>query len=200
MALSDALGRVEIAAIEEWRAWLAANHRQRDSIWLVTWKKRSGGPHVSYDAAVEEALCFGWIDSRPAKLDDKRSMVLFSPRKRGSGWSAINKRRIDRLVAEGRMHPSGLAVLESAKANGAWEAFDAAEAMAVPDDLTAALAKSKPAARNFDAFPPGVRKAILQWIDTAKRPETRAARVRDTVEKAAKNIRANQWRRPDGKG
>lgn len=191
-----ALARVEIASVAEWRTWLAANHRQRDSIWLVTWKKGSGGPHVSYAATVEEALCFGWIDSRPAKLDDRRSMVLFSPRKPKSGWSAINKRRIDRLIAEGRMHESGLAALESAKANGAWEAFDAAEAMAVPGDLEAALAQNQQAARNFASFPAGVRKAILQWIGLAKRPETRAARVTETVEKAAKNIRANQWRPP----
>jgi uncharacterized protein YdeI (YjbR/CyaY-like superfamily) len=192
--LATALARVEIASAAEWRAWLAANHRQGDGVWLVTWKKGSGGPHVPQEAAVEEALCFGWIDSRPARLDDRRSMVLFSPRKPDSGWSAINKRRIGKLIAEGRMDQAGLAVLEAAKASRAWHAFDAAEALAMPDDLAAAFAREPMAAKHFAAFPPSVQKAILQWIGTAKRPETRAARVADTVRKAAQNVRANQWR------
>ena len=143
---------------------------------------------------VEEALCFGWIDSKPNKLDDERSMLWFAPRKAGTGWSKINQERVERMVTAGRMAPAGLVRVEAAKQDGSWYALDAVEALEVPQDLRAALAANEMAQRNFVAFPRSVKRGILEWIANAKKPETRAKRVEETARLAAENIRANQWR------
>jgi uncharacterized protein YdeI (YjbR/CyaY-like superfamily) len=187
------LPRVEVRSRAELRAWLEARHRDATSVWLVTWKKPSPW-HVPWPDVVDEALCFGFIDSLPRKLDAERSMLRLSPRSDKSGWSAVNKEKVARLVAEGRMRPAGLAAVARAKANGTWGALDGASALAVPDDLRAALDELPPAADNFAAFPPSVRRAILEWVSSAKRPETRAKRVRETASLARRNVRANQWR------
>jgi uncharacterized protein YdeI (YjbR/CyaY-like superfamily) len=178
----------------EWRAWLERHHRQPDTIWLAYPKKGSGLGDLTYDALVEEALCFGWIDSVARGLDERRSMIRVSPRKARSGWSAANKARVERLVRDGRMTPAGLARIEAARADGSWGLLDAAESLTVPPDLAAALAANADARRHFDAFPPGARKVILTWITTARRPETRARRVEETVALAARNVRANHPR------
>jgi uncharacterized protein YdeI (YjbR/CyaY-like superfamily) len=174
-----------------WRAWLEANHATVPAAWLVSWR-RGHGPSVDYGEAVEEALCFGWVDSKQQMLDDRRSRLYFAPRKASSGWASSNKERVERLIAAGLMRPAGLAVIERAKADGTWTVLDGPEAGIVPDDLAAALAAAAEARANFDAFPPGVRKQVLAWIATAKRPETRATRVRETAECAARNQRPNQ--------
>jgi uncharacterized protein YdeI (YjbR/CyaY-like superfamily) len=179
---------------DEWRAWLERNHDRSDGVWLVSYRKAAGKPTVTYPEAVEEALCFGWIDSKPGKLDDERTMLWYSPRKPGSGWARTNKERIERLVAQGRMTPAGLAKIDAARADGSWTLLDSSEAMEVPADLEAALAAYPDAARHFGAFPPGVGKAILQWISLAKKPGTRAARIDETARLANENVRANQWR------
>lgn len=176
---------------ETWRAWLARNHESASSAWLVTFR-RGHGPVLEYEAAVEEALCFGWIDSTAGRVDEQRSKLYFAPRKDGSGWAATNKARVARLLAAGLMAPAGLAAVERAQADGSWTALDAIEQGLVPDDLAVALAATPPAAANFDAFPKSVRRAILYWISQAKRPETRAARVLRTATLAARNERANQ--------
>lgn len=187
----DALPRVEITSAADLRAWLAANHGQAGSVWVVTWKTGGGRPHVPWGAVVDEALCFGWIDSVPRKLDDDRSMLLLSPRKPGSGWSKVNKDKVARLTADGRMAPPGLAKVAAAQDDGSWSRLDAVDAMEEPADLTAAL-DAVPAARaNFDAFPRSSRRGILEWITNAKRPETRAARIATTVSLAAENRKAN---------
>lgn len=189
----DDIPRVEVDSREGWRAWLAANHGSASSIWLVTWKK--GDPrHVPYDAVVEEALCFGWIDSRPRKLDASRSMLLISPRKTGSAWSRLNKERVERLAAAGLMHASGLARVAEAKADGTWSKLDAVEELVVPDDLEKALEAMPDARANWNAFPKSARRGILEWILQAKLPKTRAARIKVTATEAARNKRANQWR------
>jgi len=179
---------------EEWRAWLAANHTRQDGAWLVTYKKATGKPRVEYDAAVEEALCFGWVDSKPQKLDEERSLLWFAPRKGGTGWSRPNKERIERMLAEGKMAPAGVAKVEAAKADGTWTLLDEVETLTIPADLAAALAAQPPAAENFEGFPRSVKRGILEWIVQAKRPETRAARVAETARLAAEGKRANQWR------
>lgn len=176
------------------RKWLEKNHASKESIWLVLYKKNSTKGTLSYNEAVEEGLCFGWIDSKPNKLDEETYKILFSPRKPKSVWSKINKTKIDKLISEGRMHPAGLAVIEAAKKNGSWNAIDDIEAFKIPVELEKALNKNKTAKKNFEAFPPGVRKQIMQWISTAKQKETKDKRVKETVELAAKNIRANQYR------
>jgi uncharacterized protein YdeI (YjbR/CyaY-like superfamily) len=179
-----------------WRAWLEANHATASGVWLVSW--RTGhGPRVEYESAVEEALCFGWIDSQGGNLDERRSRQYFAPRKATSGWAATNKERVRRLIAEGRMAPAGLAAIERAKANGSWTLLDEVEEGIVPDDLAAALAAQPPAAASFDAFPKSSRRAMLEWVAQARRPETRAARVREIAERAARNERAGPAARRD---
>jgi uncharacterized protein YdeI (YjbR/CyaY-like superfamily) len=174
-----------------WRSWLATNHATARGAWLVTWR-RGHGPVLAYEDAVEEALCFGWVDSTAGRLDDRRSKLYFAPRKPGSGWAATNKARVERLIAEGRMAPAGREAIERAKANGSWTLLDEVEQGVVPDDLARAFVEHPPAATNFEAFPKSARRAILVWIAAAKRPETRAARVRETAERAALNERANE--------
>ena len=186
--------RFQPDALDDWRAWLAEHHGRRDGVWLVTWRVGSGGPRITYEEAVEQALCFGWVDSRPRALDERRTMLWFAPRKPGSGWSRPNKQRVERLLAAGLMAPAGRAVVERAQADGSWALLDAVEDLVVPDDLAAALAAHPPAAASWDAFPRSVRRGILEWIVQAKRPGTRAERVRETAEKAQLGERANQWR------
>ncbi len=197
--MSDAYAQVAVDSRDAWRAWLAEQHAGSPGVWLVTWKKGSGGPHVPYGDVVEEALCFGWVDSLPRKLDAERSQLLVTPRKRGSRWSKANKERVERLVAAGRMAPAGLAAVAAAKADGTWTALDAVEALVEPGDLRAALDAEPEARRRWDGFPPSARRGILEWVLAAKRPETRARRVRETAEQAARGVRANQWRQPGGR-
>lgn len=178
----------------EWRAWLETEHTRAEGVWLISYKKAAGKPTLSYDEAVEEALCFGWIDSKPNALDEARTMLWFAPRKTGSGWSRLNKQRIERLIAAGRMAPAGRERIEAAKADGSWSALDEVEDLIIPADLAAALAANPPAEQNFVAFPRSARRGILEWIAAAKKPETRARRVSETAELAAANKRANQWR------
>lgn len=173
-----------------WRDWLEANHATAVGAWLVTWRRRSGRVGLDYDAAVEEALCFGWVDSTGGRMDDERGKLYFAPRKPRSPWAASNKARVERLIHEGRMAPAGLAAIERAKANGSWEILDAAERLEVPLDLAAALEARPPAAANFAAFTPSARKMLLGWVALARRPETRAARITKIAEAAARNERA----------
>jgi len=175
---------------ETWRAWLAANHATSRGVWLVTWRPRSGRVGLAYEAAVEEALCFGWIDSTAGRFDDDRGKQYHSPRKPRSPWSASNKARVARLIAEGRMTPAGLAAIEQAKANGIWEISDRVERLEIPDDLAAALAAHPPAAANFAAFPPTARKQMLWWVAEAQRPATRASRIAAIAQAAAEGRRA----------
>jgi len=174
-----------------WRAWLEANHDRESGAWLVSWK-RGRGPAVDYGEAVEEALCFGWIDSTAGRVDDDRSKLYFAPRKPRSGWSASNKARVSRLIADGRMAPAGLAAIERAKANGSWSLLDDVEQGVIPDDLAAALAEAPPATTNFAAFPPSARKMFLGWIAQARRPETRERRVREAAARAQRNERLGE--------
>ncbi len=177
-----------------WRTWLTHNHTRAEGVWLISYKKSTGKPRFDYEEAVEEALCFGWIDSKPNKLDAERSLLWFAPRKAGAGWSKINKERAEKMIAAGLMMPAGLAKIEAAKRDGSWTALDTIEALQVPPDLAAALAANPIAQQHFDAFPRSAKRGILEWISNAKKPETRAKRVAETTRLAADNIRANQWR------
>jgi uncharacterized protein YdeI (YjbR/CyaY-like superfamily) len=170
---------------DEWRAWLEANHSSAPGVWAVAFKRSTGKTAVDYDAFVEEALCFGWIDSRTRSLDSDRSALLMTPRRPGGGWSRSNKERLTRLERAGLIAPAGHAVIEAAKADGSWTLLDTVEALEVPADLQAALDAASGAAEHWDGFKPSVRKAILMWLVTAKRPETRAQRVAETARLAA---------------
>lgn len=173
-----------------WRAWLEANHAVARGAWLVTWRQRTGRTTLDYETAVEEALCFGWVDSTGGHVDDDRGKLYFAPRKPRSVWAASNKRRVERLIVERRMAPAGLAAIERAKANGSWAVLDGPERLEVPADLATALAALPAAAENFATFPPSARKMLLGWVAVAQRPETRAARIRKVAEAAARNERA----------
>jgi uncharacterized protein YdeI (YjbR/CyaY-like superfamily) len=174
-----------------WREWLKENHDKSPGIWMIYYKKATGKPAVKYDEAVEEALCFGWIDSLPRKLDDSRAMLKFTPRKPKSVWSDLNKRRIEKLLEQGLMTKAGMDKIEAAKKDGSWDILTAtnlqADTNTLPGDLLKALGKNKKALENFKAFPPGYRRQFLYWIDSAKRPETRAARIKQTVLMASAN-------------
>lgn len=172
-----------------WRAWLEANHATARGVWLVTWRSGSGRNRLDYETAIQEALCFGWVDSTGGSFDEQRGRLYFAPRKPRSVWAASNKARVERLIAEGRMTPAGLAVIERAKANGSWEILESAERLEVPDDLAAALEGHPPAAANFAAFPPSARKQMLSWVAIAVRPATRSARILKIAEAAARNER-----------
>lgn len=197
MSSLRALPRVEIRSRAQWRRWLAKNHGLSGSIWLVTFKKSAGSTHVPYADVVEEALCFGWIDSRPAKLDEQRSMLLLSPRKPGSPWSKLNKQRVGRLSKARLMTPAGEAAVERAKADGSWTIYDQAETLEEPADLAEALATSQKALNSWRSFSPSARRGILWWIISAKRSQTRAKRVAETVRLAKLGIKANH---PEARG
>jgi len=178
----------------QWRAWLAKHHTQIEGVWLISYKKATGKPRVDYDESVEEALCFGWVDSKGNKLDDERTMLYFAPRKARSGWSKPNKERVERLIGAGLMMPAGLAKVEAAKKDDTWTLLDSVEALEVPPDLKKALKVLPNALTNWDAFPRSAKRGILEWISNAKKPETRAKRIEETARLASENKRANQWR------
>lgn len=172
-----------------WRRWLERHHTRDRGVWLIYFKKSSGRQRFTYDDLVEEALCFGWIDGQARGLDDERSMLWLSPRKARSVWSAPNKARVARLMAAGLMRPAGLAKVELGRQNGSWQALESTDRMEIPDDLAQALAALPGARTFFDAFPATAKKAVLEWIRQARRPETRARRVAESARMAAANQR-----------
>jgi uncharacterized protein YdeI (YjbR/CyaY-like superfamily) len=180
--------------LADWRAWLEANHSRAEGVWLISYKQAGGRAAFSYEAAVEEALCVGWIDGQAKTLDGERTMLWFAPRRPGSVWAKSNKERVARLITDGRMTPAGLAKIEAAKADGSWTLLDSVDRLEVPADLAAALDNYPDARAHFDAFPRSARHGILGWIALAKRPETRAKRIAETARLAQENVRANQWR------
>lgn len=181
--------KVEAKDAAAWRAWLAENHRTSKGAWLVRARAGSGLTFVEYEDAILQALCFGWIDGPVRTFDEQRGGLWFAPRRPSSGWAATNKARVARLEAEGLLTEAGIRAIEVAKANGAWTVLDNAEALREPDDLAAAL-DAVPAARaTWDAFPPSARKLGITSVDTARRAETRAARIAKLVTDAAEGRR-----------
>lgn len=191
MAKIDELKDFHPLSRQEWREWLAANYDKCEGIWFIYFKKVTGKSRVTYDEAVEEALCFGWIDSIPRKFDDERSKLLFTPRKRKSVWSKLNKERVEKLIANGLMTEIGLAKIEAAKQDGSWNLLDASDNLEIAEDLQTALTANQTAKINFDAFSIGAKKNILQWLNSAKREETRQVRIEKLVRMAEQNKRAN---------
>lgn len=172
---------------QEWHEWLSKNHETSPGVWLIYHKKNSDKVSVEYEDAVQEALIFGWIDSKVNALDEKRYMQVFTPRKPGSIWAKSNKKRVKRLIEKGLMKPAGLEKVEAAKKDGSWTFLDDIEDMVVPEDLTRALNKNKTAKENFESFTDSHKKQILYWIASAKRHDTRIKRIKLTVESALEN-------------
>lgn len=194
MGKLDDLDRVSAADRTVWRAWLAANHDSSPGVWLVYHKKGSGKPSVSYDEAVEEALCFGWIDSKVNALDEERYMQVYTPRQPGSVWSRPNKERIERMIAAGLMTEAGLAKIEAAKADGSWGLLDAVDELIEPPELRVALDEDPAARDNFDALPDSAKKPALYWVYSAKRDATKADRVAQVVAAAAAGLSVADYR------
>jgi uncharacterized protein YdeI (YjbR/CyaY-like superfamily) len=190
--------QVHPETVEEWRAWLEANHDRPNGVWLVQWKSSTGRPRLTYEESIVEALAVGWVDSTAGTIDAERSRLWFSPRRRGSGWARPNKVRIARLEAEGRLRPAGRQVVEQAMADGSWTLLDSVEDLLVPDDLAAAFDGSPGARQAWDAFPRSVRHAALTWIVQAKRSETRARRVKEVASAAARGERPRAGQRTPG--
>lgn len=187
--MSD-LAELTITHPGELRTWLAAHHDDTAGVWLITWKKAHVGRHVPWPEVVDELLCWGWIDSQARPVDADRSAVRISPRRPGSPWSLINRDKVVQLRATGRMTAAGEVVIARAVADGSWSAIAAADHGEPPDDLREALAQHASALDTFIHFPLTTRRAIVTWIVLAKRPETRAARVKEAAEKAARGERA----------
>jgi uncharacterized protein YdeI (YjbR/CyaY-like superfamily) len=174
---------------KQWRAWLRKNHAKKESVWLIYYKLKSGMPTITWSEAVDEALCFGWIDSKALSIDEEKYKQFFTKRKATSAWSKINKEKIKRLIEEGLMTPAGLASIEVAKQNGSWTILDQVEELVIPDDLEKAFKSKKGSKDFFLSLSKSIQKMILQWIAFAKREETRQKRINEVVSRAAKKLK-----------
>jgi uncharacterized protein YdeI (YjbR/CyaY-like superfamily) len=175
---------------EAWRAWLAQNHATATEMWLVFFKKHTGKPGLTYIEALEEALCFGWIDGILKRIDGQKHTIRFSPRTKKSIWSEQNKGRVRRLIRERRMTDAGLAKIKEAKANGQWaKAAQREDVTIIPPELTAALADNAEARRNFEKLAPSYRRQFIYWVGIAKHDETRQKRVAETLRLLVRNER-----------
>ena len=174
----------------DWRDWLQSNHQSKKEIWLIYYKKHTGKPRIPYDDAVEEALCFGWIDSIVKRVDDATFVQKFSPRKPRSVWSVLNKERVEKMIKAGLMTQVGMDKIEEAKNNGKWEeAYSSKKVVDIPSDLTIALRKDKVAHRNFLNFADSYKNMYINWINSAKKEETRQRRIKEVVLRSSKNMK-----------
>ncbi|BBH52846.1 YdeI/OmpD-associated family protein [Fluviispira sanaruensis] len=178
----------------QFRAWLKKNHEQKESVWVVIFKISSGKLNLSAVDVTEEALCFGWIDSIPRKLDEYSYKLLVSQRKPASVWSALNKKRVKELIAKGLMTKYGLEKINIAKKNGAWSKLNASDRLELPNDLEMLLKRNQKAYKFYQSMSPSSKRVVLEWINAAKTEETRNKRIKETVQLAAKSIRANHYR------
>lgn len=169
---------------------MAENHAAASELWLIFYKKSTGKKYLPYEEAVQEALCFGWIDSKVRKIDEEKFMQKYTPRKDKSLWADSNKKRVKKLIQQGLMTQAGLNKIEIAKQNGSWEIIDEIEKIdELPEDLHKALRKNKKAEENFGKFTPSQKKQYLWWLLSAKKEETRKKRVEEIVRRSAENIK-----------
>jgi uncharacterized protein YdeI (YjbR/CyaY-like superfamily) len=172
----------------EWRRWLEKNHDEEGEVWLVLYKKHTGKDGLQLSGAVEEAICFGWIDSTLRRIDDERYMLRFSPRRKDSIWSKINKDRAERMTEEGMMTSAGLEKIENARQSGKWDsAYTSRMKPDMPEDLKGALLENREAWKNFNSFSNSHQLMYIHWINSAKREDTRKRRIREVVKRSARN-------------
>lgn len=174
---------------KEWRKWLEKNHQTQSSVWVVFYNKSSKKKTISWSESVDEALCFGWIDSKKIKIDEESSHQFFSKRKAISTWSKINKEKIKRLIEEKKMTSAGHEIIEIAKKNGSWEMLDEVEELIIPSDLESAFELNPVAHEYFSSLSKSNRKMILQWIVLAKRLETKQNRIKEIIERGNQNLK-----------
>ena len=191
METKNNIQAVQAKTRSHWRKWLEENHEMETAVWLIMYNKASATESINYEEAVEEALCFGWVDSKAIKRDDESRYQYFAKRKPKSNWSKPNKLRVERLTNLGLMTPSGQKLIDLAKATGTWDALNDVDNNVVPADLQLLFNNNDEAFNNFEAFSNSSKCIILEWIQAARRPETREKRIEETVELAAKNIRAH---------
>lgn len=179
---------------QHWRKWLKKYHRSRECVWLIMYKKASGKPTIGWSEAVDEALCFGWVDSKRVSIDKEKFRQFFCKRKARSTWSKINKEKVRQLIDQGLMTIAGLEIIEIAKQNGSWTIFEETDALKIPKDLAKEL-RSRPGARKFFlGLSKSAQKNILQWLVLARRPETRQKRIVEIADLAAQGLRPKQFR------
>jgi uncharacterized protein YdeI (YjbR/CyaY-like superfamily) len=175
---------------DEWREWLRKNHKSKSEIWLIYYKKHTGKPRIPYDDAVEEALCYGWIDTTVKRIDEEIYMQKFTPRNKKSMWSKLNKQRVGKMIKAGKMRKPGMDKVNEAKRNGEWDAASSVkDEIPMPTELVQALAKNKKAEENFYNFAPSYRRNYIGWVAAAKRSETRDKRIKEVVKRAEENIK-----------
>lgn len=179
---------------QKWREWLKKNHRIKQSVWLVCYKKKTNVPTISWSDAVDEALCFGWIDSTRRSLDADTFIQFFARRKAGSMWSKVNKAKVEQLISDKRMTKAGLESIKVAKQNGSWIILDEVETGVIPNDLSKAFKAHKGSKEFFQSLSNSVRKMILVWLVLAKREETRKKRIDEIAELAGMKLRPKQFR------
>jgi uncharacterized protein YdeI (YjbR/CyaY-like superfamily) len=167
---------------QAWRKWLEKNHIVKDSIWVIFYRKSANKPTLTWSESVDEALCFGWIDSVKRKLDDERSIQLFAKRKPNSTWSKINKEKVERLIADDKMRQAGLERITIAKQNGTWDILNDVEDLIIPNDLQEILNTNTVAHDYFIGLKKTYKKMLLQWLLMAKRPDTRTKRIEEIFE------------------
>jgi len=177
---------------QQWREWLDKNCQSSETIWVICSKKNAGGKGINHDEAVEEALCYGWIDSLARSLNEESYLQSFTKRKPKSVWSKINKEKAERFIKEGLMAKAGLDSIEIAKGNGYWSILDEVEGLIIPPDLEKEFDKKPVAKVYFLGLSRSDKKRILQWLVLAKRPETRQLRLLQVVESAAQNQKPKQ--------
>jgi uncharacterized protein YdeI (YjbR/CyaY-like superfamily) len=178
---------------EEWRKWLEENHSRKNSVWLIFRKEGTGNPNLSWSQAVDEAICFGWIDNVKKTIDDEFYKQYFCPRKANSIWSKINKNKVALLTQQGLMKEEGVKSVEIAKENGSWSILDEVDALQIPDDLLAELEARDGAKACFEQFSKSIKKGILYWVISAKRPATRQKRILEIAERASQNLKPKQF-------
>jgi uncharacterized protein YdeI (YjbR/CyaY-like superfamily) len=177
--------------VKDWRGWLKKNGQKEKLVCLIIYHEKSKTPGVRINEAMENALCYGWIDSKANKRDVESFYLAFTPRKPKSNWSKVNRERAEKMIKKGFMAPEGQATIDLAKKTGTWDKLADADNELVPDDLQKLFNQNKTAFAHFQKFPPSSKRLILGWIINAKRPETRQKRIEQTVALAADNIRAN---------
>lgn len=174
--------QIYLPTTEDWRSWLETYHQAERGIWLVYFKKHTGKPRVPYNEAVEEALCFGWIDSTVKRIDEERYMQQFTPRNPKSNWSPSNKKRVEKLILDGKMTEAGLRLVEIAKQTGKWdEETDAQKTFTFSEELLNILQSNLKAFAQYLSLPPSHQKQYTQWVMSAKKAETRERRMKEMI-------------------
>lgn len=179
---------------KDWRAWLQLNHNKKEAVWLIFYRKQSPSHNLSWSESVDEALCFGWIDSTKRSIDGEKYKQYFSKRKVKSNWSKINKEKVKTLIDQGLMEEEGYKSIEIAKTNGSWTILDSVESLIIPEDLKKEFSMHNGSLEFFGSLSKSVKKILLHWVVSAKRKETRQKRILEIAENASHGLKPKQFK------